>query len=162
MEWQLSRESQVPRAVLYKKAHAHTKKKKEKRNTPATQNPTPSLPHLDLASAAILVLILLEHGSVPEYYSSDNALDLLLRPRPQQDPLGAAATLWPHVAGLLRRPQQVVDPVGVQHEGRVRDVVLTGSLREDGGLGGHGYYYCYYYFTPPRLPASPPPPLHFF
>lgn len=46
-------------------------------------------------------LVILEDGGVPEDDRPYHALDLILRPRPQQDALGSAASLGSHVPGFL-------------------------------------------------------------
>jgi len=91
--------------------------------------------------------VVLDVLGVAENHRLNDALDVLVGPDAQEDPLRSAAPLGPQVRPAVDGgSQHVVHPVGVEHEGGVRDVVLAGGLRQrepllqhaEDGLG-HGF-----------------------
>lgn len=91
--------------------------------------------------------VIFDFFGIAKNHTLDHALDVVVRPDAEQDPLGSPPALRSQVGSPVDgRPEHVVDAVRVQHKGRVGNVVLAGRLRQrqalledaEDGLG-HGF-----------------------
>lgn len=82
-----------------------------------------------VAPIAQMHSLFFELFGIAEYDRFDHAFDVLVWPDAEQYPLWSTATLGPYVnATLDGRTQHVVDPISVQNERRIWNVILSCGL----------------------------------
>ena len=116
-----------------------------------------SLPsHCSTYRVSLVAHVLLDLLPLAEDDRLDDCPDVVVGPQTQQYPLGASPSLGPQIGGPVHRgPEHVVHPVGVQHERRIGDVVLAGSLAQGEALLQHTEDGLRHGLGAPRLQGPP-------
>lgn len=105
--------------------------------------------------------ILFDDLFVTKHHALDDGLDVLIGPDAQKNALRSTSSFRSKIGATVhRRAKHVVDSVGVEHERRVGDVVLSSSLRQRQSFFQHAEYGLGHGFRSPRFQRTAFPEPH--